>query len=180
MSAWFPPDVLLTHKFRIFDMFRPHVWLPDLSSWENIQFFMEKLNPTSKILDFLTHGPKIEQKNNKHLLKTDSLFDLCLEYSSDKLTGPEAPPKKSELQINHSGISFFGTLHVIAQLCLLNGRLNFRLLGRRLGCRWMRSFKPLGCLGSSFLKSCVVYLDLVTASWPYVQILKSQVKQIKK
>ena len=49
----------LNHNFWFFEILGPIFWPPDLSSWENIQFFMESSNPTSKILEFLTQGPKI-------------------------------------------------------------------------------------------------------------------------
>ena len=57
------------HCFLFLEVLGPNVGPPDLSSWENIQLFMENSNPTSKILDFLTQGPKIDLKNKK-LLKT--------------------------------------------------------------------------------------------------------------
>ena len=44
----------LGHGFLFFDVLGSNVGLPDLSSWENIQLFMENSNPTSKILDFRT------------------------------------------------------------------------------------------------------------------------------
>ena len=44
----------LGHVFLLFDVLGAKFGLPDLSSWENIQLFMENSNPTSKILDFRT------------------------------------------------------------------------------------------------------------------------------
>ena len=44
----------LGHGFLFFDVLGSNFGLPDLSSWENIQFFTENSNPTSNILDFLT------------------------------------------------------------------------------------------------------------------------------
>ena len=53
----------LGHGFLFFDVLGSNFGLPDLSSWENIQLFMENSNPTSKILDFRTQGPKIDLAN---------------------------------------------------------------------------------------------------------------------
>ena len=60
----------LGHYFWFVYYFGPNLWPPDLSSWENIQLFIENSNPTSKILDLLTQGPKIDRKCSNNILTT--------------------------------------------------------------------------------------------------------------
>ena len=67
----------------IFDICGSKFGPPDISSWENIQLFMENPNPTSQIPISSTQGPKIDPDNSKHKIKY-CFFDLCLGDGSYK------------------------------------------------------------------------------------------------
>ena len=71
----------LCHYFWIVEIAGSFFWPPDPSSWENIQLFIENSNPTSKILDDLTSGPK----NDLKFLKIEDLDQLSSELRSDMI-----------------------------------------------------------------------------------------------